>query len=87
MYIYLLFFHFFFFKYLRGRRGVDRMVVGFTTTNAISAYHIIYDEILTFIQAVVLLNWPPFHGMFKLNIYVARMFLSKNEIIKLAKTN
>ena len=48
---------------------------------------IIYDEILTFIQAVVLLNWPPFHGMSKLNIYVARMFLSKNEIIKLAKTN
>jgi len=25
--------------YLRGRRGRDRMVVGFTTTYAISAYH------------------------------------------------
>jgi len=25
--------------YLRGRRGRDRMVVGFTTTYAISSYH------------------------------------------------
>ena len=25
--------------YIRGRRGRDRMVVGFTTTCAISAYH------------------------------------------------
>ena len=25
--------------YCRGRRGCDRMVVGFTTTYAISAYH------------------------------------------------
>jgi hypothetical protein len=27
------------FKYLGGRRGRDRMVVGYTTTYAISAYH------------------------------------------------
>ena len=26
-------------KILRGRRGHDRMIVGFTTTYAISAYH------------------------------------------------
>ena len=26
-------------SYRRGRRGRDRMVVGFTTTHAISAYH------------------------------------------------
>ena len=26
-------------NYYRGRRGRDRMVVGFTTTCAISAYH------------------------------------------------
>jgi len=28
-----------FFYYLGGRRGCDRIVVGFTTTCAISAYH------------------------------------------------
>jgi hypothetical protein len=27
------------FNNMRGRRGRNRMVVGFTTTNAISAYH------------------------------------------------
>ena len=26
--------------YVRGRRGTDRMVVGFTTTCTISAYHL-----------------------------------------------
>ena len=30
---------FFFLSLFRGRRGRDRMVVGFTTTHAISAYH------------------------------------------------
>jgi len=30
---------FFFLSLFRGRRGRDRMVVGFTTTYAISAYH------------------------------------------------